>query len=99
MKELIMKNIKNKFELNDIENCTFTITDLSSYGVINFIPVINFKQCAILGICAEYGSCKNENDVLIYEPNMNLVLSFYHRIIDGKYAAEFIQDIKNKLLE
>src|SRR3989339_1986904 len=73
MKELIMKNIKNKFELNDIENCTFTITDLSSYGVINFIPVINFKQCAILGICAEYGSCKNENDVLIYEPNMNLV--------------------------
>lgn len=99
MKELIMKAIKNQLTIQDMENATFTVTDLSSYGVIEFSPIINSNQSAILGICAEYDSWKNENNLPTHDPKMNLILAFDHRLIDGKYAAEFLQAIKKKLLE
>ncbi len=94
-KDIVMKLIKN--EPVSFENCTFTVTDLSSYNALMFQPVINANQSAILGICSEYDSFKLENDKFIYDPKFNLILSFDHRVLDGKYALEFLNSLKVKL--
>ena len=66
-----------------IKGSTFTITDLSSFGVDRFIPLINYKQSAILGI----SSVDKKLD------RFTLSLSFDHRITEGKLASQFLTDL------
>ena len=66
-----------------IKGSTFTITDLSSFGVDRFIPLINYKQSAILGI----SSVDKKLD------RFTLSLSFDHRITEGKLASLFLTDL------
>jgi pyruvate/2-oxoglutarate dehydrogenase complex dihydrolipoamide acyltransferase (E2) component len=66
-----------------IKESTFTITDLSSFGVDRFIPLINYKQSAILGI----SSIDKKLD------RFTLSLSFDHRITEGKLASIFLTDL------
>lgn len=66
-----------------IKGSTFTITDLSSFGVDRFIPLVNYKQSAILGI----SSVDKKLD------RFTLSLSFDHRITEGKLASLFLTDL------
>lgn len=93
--EIILRIMRNEVTSGDFRDGTFTITDLSSYQVLDFIPVINKDQSSILAISSEYDSCKYEKGKLIYDPKMNLTLAFDHRVMDGKYALEFL----NKLIK
>jgi pyruvate/2-oxoglutarate dehydrogenase complex dihydrolipoamide acyltransferase (E2) component len=68
---------------NEVKGSTFTITDLSSFGVDRFVPLINFKQSAILGI----SSVDKKLD------RFTLSLSFDHRITEGKLASLFLKDL------
>ena len=95
--ELLMKTIRNTIEPGDIENGTFTVTDLSAYGTFDFMPVINEGQSAILGISAEHDSCTETAGKLVYDAKMNLTLAFDHRVIDGKYALMFLQKLKSRI--
>ena len=63
------------------------MTDLSAQGVVNFIPVINERQSAILGICAERPGTGSRE----------LVLSFDHRMSDGMQGAEFLSQLRDAL--
>lgn len=91
--ELVLKAFKNELATDDLQDGTFTITDLSSYKAFDFTPIINKNQSAILGLGAEYDSCKQEKGSLIYDPKINITLAFDHRVIDGKYAAQFLQKV------
>jgi len=95
--ELVMDIIKGQIEVEDLRDGTFTITDLSSYGALHFNPVINANQSAILGVGAEYDSCFFKDNKLIYDPKINLILAFDHRVIDGKYALRFLREFKEDL--
>mgnify|MGYP000194436056 CR=1 FL=1 len=70
-----------------ISGSTFTITDLSSFGAINFVPLINFNQSAILGI-----SCIDEK-----LNRVNISLSFDHRVTEGKIASQFLLELKDRV--
>ena len=72
---------------SDFSDITFTITDLSGFGVNNFYPLINKKNSAILGI----SSFDQETG------KMNLTLTFDHRITEGKHASEFLTELKERL--
>ena len=95
--KLIRKTIKNQLDLKDINEGTFTITDLSSFRAITFNPVINSDQSAILGIACEYDSYVNLDGKSVYDPKMNLILAFDHRVVNGKYVAKFLNELKEKL--
>lgn len=95
--DLIMQIFRKKISPNDLQEGTFTITDLSSFNVLNFSPVINSKQSAILAISSVYDSCRQEEGVLAYDPKFNLTLAFDHRVVDGKYALSFLQALVKKL--
>lgn len=95
--ELMNKARSGALSLVDVTGGTFTITNLGSFGVDMFTPIINSPQSAILAI----GRIAEKPVILDGEigvrPMMVLSLSFDHRIIDGADAAKFLQAIKNSL--
>jgi hypothetical protein len=85
VRELSLCYFRNELKMDDVIGGTFTVTDLSSYGVTHFIPVLNDRQAAILGICAERPGTGHQD----------LVLSFDHRISDGMRAAAFLGELRD----
>jgi len=71
---------------------TFTITDLSGAGVVTCDPLLSEGQGGILGIGAEFGPA----DGALAQ---HLVLAFDHRLIEGRMAAAFLNDLKSRLVE
>ena len=71
-----------------MSDATFTITDLSSFGVSGFQPRIGDRQAAILGIGA--GASPGA---------LTLTLVFDHRVANGRLAAMFLADLRDALRE
>ncbi|MFA5992284.1 MAG: 2-oxo acid dehydrogenase subunit E2 [Candidatus Pacearchaeota archaeon] len=94
-KRKIMDLIKKEIKIEDLQGGTFTISDLSSRGVFLFNPVINIKQSAILGICSPIETIsRDDSGKLFLDKKLNLILAFDHRVIDGKYALDFLNELK-----
>ena len=53
MRDLSLRYMRDELTIDDVTGGTFTITDLSAEGVVHFVPVLNDRQSAILGLCAE----------------------------------------------
>jgi len=68
---------------DQIKGSTFTITDLSSFGVDRFVPLINYKQSAVLGV----------SSVDTKLNRFTLCLSFDHRVTEGKVASQFLSEL------
>jgi pyruvate dehydrogenase E2 component (dihydrolipoamide acetyltransferase) len=86
-----------RLSLDDVSGGTFTITNLGTYGIEIFTPIVNYPQCAILGV-----GRVAERPVVVpgridVRSMMYLSLSFDHRIIDGAPAAMFLQKLKEGL--
>ena len=82
--EGIYKYLRNELTPRDLSTSTFTISDLSQYGVEKFVPLINLKQAAILGVSA----------VDLKLNRFNLSLTFDHRVTEGRVASEFLSMLK-----
>jgi pyruvate dehydrogenase E2 component (dihydrolipoamide acetyltransferase) len=73
---------------------TFTVSNLGSYGVEMFTPVINPPQTGILGVCCVTTRVKTDGGVY---PAMGLSLTYDHRAVDGAPAARFMQELCKNL--
>jgi pyruvate dehydrogenase E2 component (dihydrolipoamide acetyltransferase) len=91
--ELIQKAKNNDLGLDEIQNGTFTVTNLGMYGIRNFSAVINPPQAAILGVGEIYSEPMFDDNNVIEGRFMDLSLAADHRIIDGAVAARFLQNI------
>jgi pyruvate/2-oxoglutarate dehydrogenase complex dihydrolipoamide acyltransferase (E2) component len=96
--DLIMNAVRGKLSAEEMGDSTFTITDLSSSGVYDFSPVINKNQSAILGISSTHDSVSLDGGKIVYDPKIHLTLAFDHRVIDGKKAAMFLNEVKKNLV-
>ncbi|MHA2095169.1 MAG: dihydrolipoamide acetyltransferase family protein [Candidatus Hodarchaeales archaeon] len=95
IKKLVEKARERKLSIDELNNGTFTITNLGGFGVDVFIPIINPPQSAILGIGKiTKKSIVIDNEIKIH-PMMTLTIVFDHRIINGEKAAQFLKEIKN----
>ena len=72
---------------------TFTITNLGTYGVDVFTPIINLPQCAILGVGAIRLKPAVHEGQLAARHMVSLSLTFDHRIVDGAPAAAFLKTV------
>ncbi|KAA8922143.1 dihydrolipoamide acetyltransferase family protein [Thermoplasma sp.] len=81
---------ENKLQLDEVQDSTFTITNVGTIGGIMSTPIINYPEVAILGVHRVF-----ERDGRKY---MYLSLSCDHRLIDGAVATRFIVDLK-KVIE
>ena len=93
--------------VDDVQNGTFTITNLGMLNITHFTPIINAPQVAILGFGApqEYLTLESSGaagagavgDSLTYYPrvrrNIELSLTIDHRILDGAVAAHFLNTL------
>jgi len=82
-------------ELLASDSATFSVSNLGSYGVELFTPVINLPQVAILGVNtiinrpADLG-----NGVFGFVPYIGLSLTYDHRALDGAPASAFLREIR-----
>jgi len=85
-------------ELLQSNNATFTVTNLGSYGVEMFTPVLNLPQVAILGVCTiTYRPADLGNNVFGFVPYIGLSLTYDHRAIDGGPATLFLKEIRKEI--
>jgi pyruvate dehydrogenase E2 component (dihydrolipoamide acetyltransferase) len=76
----------------DMQGGVFTITNLGSYGIDAFTPIINLPEVAILGLGAIRREAVVLDDGQIAARDMlALSLTFDHRAVDGAPAARFLQ--------
>lgn len=76
------------------EAATFTVSNLGSYGVEMFTPVINLPQSAILGVNTIVPRPKDLGDgVYAFVPHIGLSLTYDHRSLDGGEATRFLKQI------
>lgn len=103
MQERLVSYLNNELSAADLTGATFTVTDLSSEGVAEFIPRLNRGQSAILGIGSEVFSCRSAandtrspfaaDEIGAYK----LILAFDHQVAEGRIAAHFLNDLKCRL--
>ncbi len=86
VRDLTLRYMRDELTIDDVTGGTFTVTDLSGEGVVHFVPVLNERQSAILGLCA----ARNDG-------SRDLVLTFDHRLSDGMRAARFLAALRARL--
>ncbi len=97
-RELADKARAGRLQLDEINDGTFTITNLGTAGIELFTPIINPPQVAILGVGTIQKRPVVVGDALAIRPSVYLCLVFDHRAVDGVPAANFLQELK-RLLE
>lgn len=78
-----------------LEGGTFTITNVGSFGIDSFSPIINQPEVAILGINRIVDKPIVVNKEITIRPMMNLSLSADHRLVDGAMASRFLARLKS----
>ena len=80
-----------------IQGGTFTITNPEVFGSLFGTPIINQPQVAILGIGAVIKRPMVIDDAIAIRSMAYFVISFYHRVIDGATADQFMAFVKQRL--
>jgi pyruvate dehydrogenase E2 component (dihydrolipoamide acetyltransferase) len=92
-RDLVLRAREQRLGPDDVHGGTFTITNLGSYGIETFTPIINPRECAILGMGRIQRQPVMVGDQVVARERMSLSLTFDHRIVDGAPAARFLQSL------
>lgn len=76
---------------------TFTITNLGMYSISRFMPIINPPECAILGVGSIEKKVIAIDGGIHIRDIINLCIACDHRAVDGVYAAQFMNRVKELL--
>src|SRR5579872_1094858 len=82
-----------KLKLEDITGGSFTITNLGTYGIDAFTPILHSGETGILGIGRIVEKPAIYRGEITRRAMMMLSLTFDHRVIDGAPAAQFLQTV------
>ncbi len=96
-RELIGRAKEGKISEAELGGGTFTISNLGMFGVEEFMAVIQPPQGAILAVGAIRDEAVVQNGSIAAARIMRVTLSADHRLIDGAYAARFLQEFKRVL--
>lgn len=97
LKDLTKKAVEMKLESYELEDSTFTISNLGMFGIDSFAPIINQPNSAILGVSATVDKPVVLNGEICIRPIMKLSITVDHRVVDGMEAAKFLNTLKNYL--
>jgi pyruvate dehydrogenase E2 component (dihydrolipoamide acetyltransferase) len=97
-RELVERARLRSLSTADLQGATFTVTNLGPFGIDAFTPIINFPQCAVLGLGRIVASPQSGESHSPTGHRMALSLTFDHRVVDGAPAARFLQKL-SALLE
>jgi 2-oxoglutarate dehydrogenase E2 component (dihydrolipoamide succinyltransferase) len=91
----------NQLKPEDIQDGTFTVTNVGTFGNVMGTPIINQPQVAILAT----GAIKKKpavletefGDVIAVRQMMFLSLSYDHRVVDGFLGGSFLRRVADYL--
>jgi len=93
IQQLATKARSGQLTLDDVHGSTFTITNQGSVGGLFATPIINYPESAILGTHKISKRPVVREGKIEVRDVMYLSLSFDHRILDGAYAARFVNKV------
>jgi pyruvate dehydrogenase E2 component (dihydrolipoamide acetyltransferase) len=97
--DLVNRARDGKLQRADLEDGTFTISNLGMYGIEQFVAVLNPPQAAILAVGATEQKAVVREGQIEVRPLLTLTLTCDHRAIDGSDGAEFLRTLKELLEE
>ena len=97
--DLVGRARDGKLQRADLEDGTFTISNLGMFGMEQFVAVLNPPQAAILAVGSTVdtpvvGTARSSS-----RPLLTLTLTCDHRAIDGADGADFLRTVKELLEE
>ncbi|MBR4949751.1 MAG: 2-oxo acid dehydrogenase subunit E2 [Clostridia bacterium] len=97
-KELAAQCREGNINPDLLQGGSFTVSNLGSFGIESFTPVINPPQTGILGVDTTIDRVRKAPDgsIEIY-PAMGLSLTYDHRAVDGAPASRFLKELGQNL--
>ncbi|MED1567811.1 dihydrolipoamide acetyltransferase family protein [Bacillus paramycoides] len=99
IKKAAQKAREGSLSCDEMQGTTFTISNLGSFGIEYFTPVLNTPETGILGVGAIEHVPVYKGEELQKGRILPLSLTFDHRVLDGAPAAAFLRTIKQYLEE
>ncbi len=99
--DLATRARNNKLKPDEIQEGTFTLTNVGSFGSLMGTPIINQPQVAILAV----GAIKKKpvvmetefGDVIAIRQMMFMSMSYDHRVVDGMLGGTFLKRVADYL--
>jgi len=92
--DLVSRARDGKLQREDLDEGTFTISNLGMYGIDQFVAVLNPPQVAILAVGSIADRARAVDGRLELRPTLTMTLTCDHRAIDGSEGAEFLRTVK-----
>ena len=98
VKDLAAQCREGNISPDKLSGASFTVSNLGSFGIESFTPVINPPQTGILGVCGTVDRVRKgaDGNIELY-PAMGLSLTYDHRAVDGTPASRFLQELCKNL--
>ncbi len=91
--DLASRARSSDLKLSEVQNSTFTVTNIGSIGGLISTPIINYPEVAILGV----HRTRKVSDASGNREMTYISLSCDHRLIDGAMATRFLVRLKEIL--
>ena len=95
--EVSAKAREGKLSPADMQGGCFSISSLGGIGGLNFTPIINAPEVAILGVSRSLMKPSYRDGQFVPRLMLPLSLSYDHRVIDGAEGARFITYVSTVL--
>ncbi|HJF33459.1 MAG TPA: 2-oxo acid dehydrogenase subunit E2 [Sporosarcina psychrophila] len=90
VKELTAKAIAGSLQLFEMQNSTFTVSNVGPLGSTGATPIINYPETALIAFHkTKKQPIVNEHDEIVIGHIMTLSMAFDHRVADGATAVAF----------
>ncbi len=84
-------------DVGSVTGSSVTITNLGTYGIDGFTPIINSPEAAIMGVGRIVERVVVHDDQIARRKMMTLSLTIDHRLVDGAPGAEFLRSLQELL--
>jgi pyruvate dehydrogenase E2 component (dihydrolipoamide acetyltransferase) len=97
--EFVRRARSGKLSMAEITGGSFTVTNLGSFGIDAFTPILNPPEAGILGVGRIFERLTRRDSDLVWRQMMILSLTVDHRAVDGAPAAAFLKRLRELLEE
>ncbi len=98
VRDLAKRAREKKLALDEMQNGTFSISNLGMYGIEEFAAVINPPEGALIAIGTVREEPVLKDGQVVPGRRMKMTLSCDHRVVDGAIGAQYLAALK-KLIE
>jgi pyruvate dehydrogenase E2 component (dihydrolipoamide acetyltransferase) len=96
-KQLTDRARSNKLTLRDLEGETIALSNLGAFDIDTFLGIVPPPVSTILTAGKVLATAAPWNGHVIVRKMVSLSLAVDHRVVDGAYAARFLQSLAQKL--